>query len=78
MFHATRDDTEFSLVQHDTSVPEFDGHLSAPNQEHFILQLVMMPGEDTAQLDELDFLAIQGRDHLRAPMLMDQCKLFVQ
>ena len=56
-------------------VAKFDRHLTTPDQKHLVLMLMKVPWKDTLELHQLDFLAIQLRDHFRSPMLMNHRKL---
>ena len=53
-------------------------HLATPDQEEFILLLMMVPRKHSGELHQFEFLAVQLRNDLRSPMLVNQGELFVQ
>jgi hypothetical protein len=58
MLNATRNDTKLARFQNHATIAKLDDHLAPPDQEHFIFTFVMMPGEDTGEFYQFDFLAI--------------------
>jgi hypothetical protein len=59
MLDTSWDDAKFARSQCDFVIPEFNRHLAGVNEKQFIFVLVMMPREDTSELYEFEFLAIQ-------------------
>ena len=78
MFDAAGDDAELAGLEDNPPVAKFNGHLAAPDEEKLIFVFVVMPGEDAAKLDELEFLAIQRGNDFRTPMLVDGGELFIE
>src|SRR5881396_3646729 len=72
MLDATRHDAELTGLQSHAAVAELDSHPTAPDQEELILTFVMVPGKDTGELHQFHFLAVQLRNDLRSPMLVNQ------
>jgi hypothetical protein len=59
-------------------VSKLDAKISLPDKKQFIFLFVVMPGKFTSHFDDLDFLAIQGRDDFGPPMLGEQGEFLVQ
>src|SRR5213594_2534579 len=78
MLDTTRNDAEFTGLQSHAAVAELDSHPTAPDKEELILPFVMVPGKDSGQLHQFHFLAVQLRNDLRSPVLVNQRKLLFQ
>jgi hypothetical protein len=78
MFDSARHDTEFAFTESDGAITKLDRHGASPNEKHLIFVIMVVPGEDTTKLDELDFLTIKRCDNLWTPMIRDQRKFVRQ
>ena len=76
VFDAAGDDAAFAGLKDDAAVAEFDGHLAAPDEEHFIFMFVVVPGEGAGEFGEFDFLAIELGDDFGAPVLVNEGEFF--
>src|ERR1051325_5155361 len=58
MFDPARNNAKVSRLQSLPLIPKLNGHLTPPNEEHFILALMMMPWKYATEFHQLDFLPI--------------------
>lgn len=65
------DDTILARAERNDAIAEFDSDLAAPDQKHFILNLVLMPRKLALELNQFHFLSIKFSDDSRPPMLRD-------
>ena len=78
MLDAARHHDAFSGLKGDDPVAKLDAEPATPNQEKFVLLLVMVPGEFTPHFHEFDLLAVQRRNRLRPPIFAKQREFFIQ
>jgi hypothetical protein len=71
MLHPAWHYQAFARPQADNAVSEFDAKLSLPNHEELVFVLVMVPGELSLRLDDLDFLPVQIGNYLWPPMFVE-------
>jgi len=55
----------------DNPVTILDAESAAPDEEHFLDIVVMVPGKLALHFHELHFLSIERCDHLRTPVLAE-------
>jgi hypothetical protein len=78
VFEAARDDAELARTKSDDAVAKLDSHFAAPDEEHLVFVVVMVPGELALELYEFHFLSIEFGNDFRPPMLGYERKLFVE
>ena len=78
MLDATGDNAEFARLQGYRPIPKFNRDLTPPNEEQFILVVVMVPRKCSMKFHEFHFLPVEFGHHFRPPMLVNQRKLFIQ
>ena len=78
MLDATRHDETLTGPEYDRMAAKLNGELTAPNEEKLVLILVVMPGESSLDLHNLDFLPIELGDGFGAPMLVEQREFLVE
>ena len=66
---ARRHDDQFPRCEGDYVIPELDSKGSAPDEEEFIFGLVLVPGKDALDFDQLQLLTVQPGDRLGTPVL---------
>src|SRR5690242_14882137 len=69
MIDAARDDEEFAGVEIHRSIAKLHPEFTAHKEEHLVLIVVVMPDELAQEPDQLDLLAVEIADDLRAPVL---------
>src|SRR3954462_9833918 len=70
MFHAMRNDREFSRSQDEIFVTQLEAQLAFHHEEQLVFPLVMMPHEFALQLHELDQTVVHFAHDLGTPMLL--------
>ncbi len=75
VLHAPGHDQELALLQADLSVTEVHAEPSLHDQEEFVLVVVLVPDELALELDQLDVLAVEFADDLRAPVVLEEGQL---
>src|SRR5438876_506757 len=58
MLHTTRHNTEFARLQRNATITKLNRYLAAPNKEHFVLLLVVMPWKHSLEFHKFDLLPI--------------------
>jgi hypothetical protein len=69
---------EFALFEPDPAVTELHVEPALDNQEELVFLLMVVPLEGTAELDQLDVLAIEYAYDLGLPMIAEKGELLFQ
>ena len=72
MFDSGRNNYEFARTEVDDLVAKLDPEISLPDEKQFVRSLMAMPGKFALHFDDLELLAINGRDHLRTPVFGEE------
>lgn len=68
VFDAPGNDEEFAFVEFHDPVTQMYRQVAAEDQKELVLVFVMVPDKLTFELGELDVLAVELADDMRAPM----------
>jgi hypothetical protein len=68
---AARHDEQVARAELDDAVAELHAEAAAVHEEQLVGVVVVVPDEGALQPGELDVLAVERRDHVRAPRRAD-------
>jgi hypothetical protein len=78
MLHASRDDKEFTFFEPHCAISKLHPKAALDHQEEFVFILMAMPDEWSAELGQLNLLAVEFSDDLGFPVFCEERKFLLQ